>query len=302
MKTPKSLAIRLAILVFTIALTSLAIWHFPLSENSDSLTENPDEIIPPFNSSGSASSSFRYSFNSEGTLNETGAPEKSSSPYWWLDSGGELIIEEGVGKTIQGEVSFLSKWGLAYRRSNSRDTDRGAHPQNVFRLLTKSSWQNFTQQIYFKITKVNFSESEYRNQSNGVLLMNRYLDSNNLYYAGLRVDGASVIKKKKAGIYYTLAYQPAFTAEAAYDAWTNPNLLPGHRWLGIKAEIKNNLDNTVSIRLYADKNQTGVWTLILEAKDDGLSFGGPALLAGGLAGIRTDFMNVEFENYEIFAI
>ena len=39
-----------------------------------------------------------------------------------------------------------------------------------------------------------------------MLLFNRYQDGQTLYYGGVRVDGAAVIKKKLAGVYTTLAY------------------------------------------------------------------------------------------------
>jgi hypothetical protein len=41
---------------------------------------------------------------------------------------------------------------------------------------------------------------------------------------------------------------------------------------------------------------------VAEAKDDGKTFGGAAILNEGYAGIRTDFMDVEFDDYKIEVI
>ena len=58
-------------------------------------------------------------------------------------------------------------------------------------------------------------------------------------------------------------------------------------------------NGTVSIKLYADKGKTGIWTLVVEAIDDGSSFGGAVLGSSGNVGIRTDFMDVEFDDYTV---
>src|SRR3989344_6750614 len=81
------------------------------------------------------SSPFHYSFSSDGILQETGSQQESSSPYWWLNSGAKLIISNGTGKTIQKELGSNDKWRLLYLYSNPIDTDKGYHPQNIFRLI-----------------------------------------------------------------------------------------------------------------------------------------------------------------------
>jgi len=55
----------------------------------------------------------------------------------------------------------------------------------------------------------------------------------------------------------------------------------------------------VNIKLFIDRNKNGKWELILETKDDGKSFGGGAILNEGYAGLRTDFMDAEFDDYKI---
>ena len=246
-------------------------------------------------------SPFNYTFKIDGVLDEAGKMDDSSSPYFWLNSGGRFILKDGIGKTVQGELNKFNKWRLAYYASNPIDTDDGYHPQNILRLVTRSKWQNFNQEIYYRITKDNLSASPNRNASNGLLLFNRYVDGDNLYYTGIRVDGTAVIKKKINGIYYTMSQKPIFNG-SKYDASINPSLLPKNVWIGLRGEVKTNSNGTVSIKLFMDNGKTGNWVLVAEARDDGKSYGGASILSEGYAGIRTDFMDVEFDDYRIVKI
>jgi hypothetical protein len=102
------------------------------------------------------------------------------------------------------------------------------------------------------------SDSEYRNESNGVLLFNRYKDGDNLYYSGIRVDGQAVIKKKIKGKYFTLVEKELFGKDGDYDRKSNPNLIPQGKWIGIKSVLKNE-GEAVDIKLYVDeKNKRGI--------------------------------------------
>jgi len=240
-------------------------------------------------------SPFTYYFSVAGTLSETGSLGESSSPYFWLNSGGQFTLEKGTGKTIQGELAEYSKWRVMYSKSSPVDTDNGYHPQNLFRFITRSKWQNFNQEIQFKVNKTNLSSSPERDAWSGVLMFLRYEDSDNLYYAGLRMDGKAVIKKKINGTYFTLAETPFFLGH--YNRDTNPTLIPQKTWLKIKTEIITNPNKSVTIRVYADKDGSGDLTLAVEGTDDGKSFGGPAILDSGHAGLRGDFMDLEFDNY-----
>lgn len=244
-------------------------------------------------------SSFIENFDLNFTVKEAGSIDTSSSPKWWLSSGGYLYSLNGEGSTIIGELPSVDPWRFAYYISNPIDTDNGYHPQNIFRLVEKNPWKNLRQEVYFKIKKNNLSESSNRNASNGLLLFSRYHDQYNLYYTGIRVDGYAVIKKKTNGVYYTLAYKPIFTTNNTYNKESNPNLIPQDTWIGIKSETVTNRDNTVSIKVYMDQNKTGNWTLIAEAVDNGKDYGGDAITTEGFAGIRTDFMDVLFDNYKI---
>ncbi|MBI2113125.1 MAG: hypothetical protein HYT50_00910 [Candidatus Wildermuthbacteria bacterium] len=240
----------------------------------------------------SALSTYFYSFNFPGKLQEASSLFASSSPYWWVNSGAYLDIYAGRGHTQQGSLPFLDPWRVLYAKNNPADTDQGYHPQNIFRLIGKSKWQNASQEAFFLVAKDNLSQSSNRNASNGILLLNRYQDGNNLYYAGVRVDGAAVIKKKQNGAYTTLSYVKG-VYPGTYDRTSNPNLLPKNKWIGIKSETQNNADGSLTIRLYIDKGWTGSWELVAQATDTR-----NPITSAGYGGIRTDFMDAAFENYQ----
>jgi len=266
---------------------------FFLPHNNSSLFAAATAPVGPY---------FHYNFNTNGILDEAGSMQESWSPYWWVNSGAQLILQNGVGKTIQGEIGAFSPWRLHYSLYNPLDTDNGYRPQNIFRLVTRSTWQNLDQRIRFQITKINMSDSLERGGWSGILLFNRYVDGDNLYYAGIRADGYAVIKKKKQGDYYTLAHEPVYRADAGYERNTNPNLIPGKQWIGLRSVVQDNDNGTVDIRVYVDRNDTGAWELAAQAIDDGVRYGGAAITQKGYAGIRTDFMDIEFDDYKAMAI
>lgn len=247
-------------------------------------------------------SSFYENFDTEFTITEEGRLNYSKNQGWWLNSGAYVYSSQGEGQTISGELPTIDPWRFAYYVSNPLDTDNGYHPQNIFRLVEKNIWKNYKQEVNFKIIKNNLSNSPNRNASNGLLLFNRYQDQNNLYYTGIRVDGYAVIKKKINGRYYTMAYNSIFKNEKEYNRDSNPNLLPLDSWIGVKSEVITKNDNTVNIKVYVDRDKTGNWILVAEANDNGKEYGGDAIIHGGLAGIRTDFMDVIFDDYKIISI
>lgn len=240
---------------------------------------------------------FIFKFDSKEELQEAGSMEKTQSPYWWLNSGGIFYSDSGIGKTIQKELVADNFWRELYNKNNPRDTDNGFHPQNIFRLVTRGSWKTFQQDGYFRVVANNLSKSRYRNSSNGLLFFNRYLDGDNLYYTGVRVDGFAVIKKKIKGKYYTLAYNQIYPGK--YDREKNPNLLPHNQWIGLRSEVLTIDDNSVSIKLYVDRERSGNWELVAEAVDEGKKYGKGPFMDAGHGGIRTDFMDVEFDDYRI---
>lgn len=236
---------------------------------------------------------FLYVFNTDGKLEETGKIEYSTSPYFWISSGGFLTIKGGLGMTNQGDL-LSGKWHDAYLKSSPIDTDQGRHPQNIFRMPTRSKWVDLQQEISFTIRKTNLSSSPNRGASNGLFFMARYLDQNNLYYLGARVDGCAVIKKKYKGIYETLCYKKIWSG--TYGSKTMPNLLPADMPIVLRAQVKNLSDGSVSLKL-SRKNFDGTFSEIASASDPR-----PGLTTAGYAGIRTDFMDTEFDNYILSAV
>jgi hypothetical protein len=246
--------------------------------------------------------SFDYHFNSQGVLKETGLLGESTSPYWWVNSGGALLIDGETGSTMTGTAPLANLWRVLYAASNPIDTDNGTHPQNIFRLVTRSSWRNVQQEAMFYILQDNLSASPNRNASNGLLLMNRYADAGQtLYYAGIRVDGTAVIKKKYKGAYYTMAQKALFpgTYSGSRD---NKNLIPHNEWIGLRSEVVTNSNGGVTIDFYMKRAGETSWTKLLEATDNGQYGKTPPITAGGYAGIRTDFMDVKFEEYKLNTI
>ncbi|MCL4529784.1 MAG: hypothetical protein M1282_10255, partial [Chloroflexi bacterium] len=197
------------------------LWYMQTTTPSSSTgtSRTPPSNVPTLTASATGTAAapaepqangISYTFNVPGILYEAGAAPRTTSPYWWVDSGAALVIENGIGHTILGALPADDPWRMRYDKNNPVDTDNGYHPQNIFRLVTNGSWMNYTEECYFKIVATNLSASPNRNQSNGLLLFNRYEDHNDLYYAGIRVDGTSVIKKKIGSIYYTMAQNPLF--------------------------------------------------------------------------------------------
>ncbi len=240
-------------------------------------------------------------FNFDGTraVTEAGEMEESGDSYWWLNSGAFLYIDNGAARTVSGELPFLSYWRILYAKTSGVDTDRGYHPQNLFRLVSRSDWEDVSMTAYFRIDRDNLSASPNRNASNGLLLMTRYHDGDNLYYAGIRVDGNAIIKKKIGGTYFTLAEKKIFAG--TYDHDKNPSLLPIHEWVGLRSITKNNPDGTVTVTLLMDLKSTGEWKEIASAVDSGKELGGAPHLAAGHIGIRTDFMDVSFREVSVAA-
>ena len=226
--------------------------------------------------------------------------DESRSQYWWLSSGGSLILQNGQGMTLHGEQEEGSALQEHYATYNNEHSDGGLHPQNIFRLVTRSMWKNFSQEIYVKMDEINMSDSSDRDGSDGVLLFNRYQDQDTLYYTGIRVDGSAVIKKKYEGTYTTLAIESLFqTGSSSYDRDTNPNFIPGKTWMGIRSVVTSLENGNVQIQLYVDQNASGNWQLIAQAIDDGTK-GGPVISSAGYGGVRMDYMDATMDNYYIY--
>ena len=241
------------------------------------------------------SSPFVYLFNKSGFLEETGEAANTKSPYWWLNSGGRLEISTSTGSTMLGDAPSNDRWRKAYAVSNPIDTDQGLHPQNLFRLVTRSMWGNARQEVELYVVADNLSQSPNRNASNGLYLMSRYIDGDTLYYAGLRVDGMATIKKKYRGIYYTLAEAAVF--HGTYDKNKSPSLLPHNMWISLRVDTYR-INGGIIIKLFMKHESDSKWKELVEATDHG-QYGTPPIEESGRNGIRTDFMDVEFKSYRM---
>lgn len=226
--------------------------------------------------------------------------ENNPDPDWWVSSGAYFAIKDRVGSTVKGELAEDDRFRQLYSKSNPVDTDGGKRPQNIFRLVTQKSWKSYMQQVYFRIDGTNLTDSPNRNQSNGILFFVGYKNKDYLYYAGLRVDGTAVIKKKmgSVGDYHTLDQRRITDGEYDRDSAENANRLPAGKWTGLRASREVAADGTVRIRLWMDADSTGNWKLVAEAVDDGTKYGAPFNEEGN-GGIRTDFMDVSFHSFAV---
>ncbi len=266
--------------IFLLGALALVVALFPYKSN---LTKNTAEA---------AAASFTYSCSMDGTLKEAGAMSQTTSPYWWLNSGAYMNLSGGICKTSYAELPSTDYWRVLYNQTSAVDTDNGYHPQNLFRLVTKSTWGGtVTQQVRFNMSKLNLSASDQRNAWSGVLLFNRYQSGQTLYYAGIRDDGHAVIKSKKNGTYVTLKEVPVFPG--TYNRDTNPTLLPFNKWMKIKTVVSD-VSGGVKIDLYLDKDDNNTWTLVASATDTN-----NPITSAGYAGIRTDFRDVMFDDYKV---
>src|SRR6185436_13820912 len=107
------------------------------------------------------------SFNNNGTLEESYPMSASTSPYYWVNSGGRLICTNGVGQTVFGALPTNDKWRLAYAISNPLDTGTGYYPQNIFRLITRSTWHNVSQELMFNINSIVMTDTPNRDGYSG---------------------------------------------------------------------------------------------------------------------------------------
>lgn len=233
--------------------------------------------------------SMHYRFAVDGNLRETGSMGESSSPYWWLNSGGFLTLKGGTGMTAHGTVPLVNTWRTLYAKANPLDTDNGTHPQNLLRLVSRSTWDDVRVEASYRVNASHYSASPNRNASNGLLLMSRYQGGDTLYYAGIRVDGKAVIKKKKDGVYTTLASKQIFPG--SYSDGGKTNLIPHHTWITLRSQTVTNPDGSVTIALSMKKAGESSFTQILETKDRSNPITG-----SGHIGLRTDFMDVEFDD------
>jgi hypothetical protein len=241
---------------------------------------------------------FREDFEQDKIIEEASNMEESEDTNWWLNSGAQFFVNNGEGRTIFNRLEIEDEWRVQYEDYNSRETSGGFRPQNIFRLITRARWQNLEQECYFKIKFYELSADKHRAASNGILLLNRYKDEDNLYYTGLRVDGTVVVKKKYKKEYYTMGQEKVLKGK--YNRDNKPNLISENEWVGVRSRVETLDDDKVQIKVFVNfERGSDDWREVLSVVDDGVTYGGPAILGDGYAGIRTDFMDVEFDDYKI---
>ena len=54
-------------------------------------------------------SPYLYNFNQSGILQETSIFNESTSPYWWINGGGQFEIYNGLGRTMPGDLGEYDK-------------------------------------------------------------------------------------------------------------------------------------------------------------------------------------------------
>lgn len=246
-------------------------------------------------SAGSSLAAGIYGLSSNTTVQETGSMSTSKSSLWWLSSGAYFVLRDGIGRSSAGMLGANDPWRLTYAKTNPVDTENGYRPQNIFRLLTRTEWNNFTQEAQVKMTAYNKTASPNRNASNGIQFMNRFKTDGSAYYTAIRVDGKAVIKKKVDGKYYTLGQ--ATVLPGTYNQTSNPNLIPLNTWIGLRSVVQDNSNGSVTIKVYVDRYNNGDWKLAVQATDNGTR--GRTLKGKGYAGIRSDFSDIQFRAYRL---
>ena len=232
---------------------------------------------------------WTYTFGSSGTLNQTVSADTSGSAYWWVANGGQLLVSNGVGKTMQGDATSANPWYTIYAKSLAVTSDNGKHPQNTFAALLRTPTLDTDQSIAVQINKDNLANTANRKPYNGIHLISRWQNDGNYYFAGLRADGHAVIKKKVGNAYYTLAEKSAFPG--TYNSTTNPNLLPKNTWMNVRMITSTDASGSVHVQLYLNQ------TLMLDTTDNGAR--GATIKTEGLTGIRSDFMDMLMDNYKL---
>ena len=114
---------------------------------------------------------WTYTFGSSGTLNQTVSADTSGSAYWWVANGGQLLVSNGVGKTMQGDATSANPWYTIYAKSLAVTSDNGKHPQNTFAALLRTPTLDTDQSIAVQINKDNLANTANRKPYNGLPLI-----------------------------------------------------------------------------------------------------------------------------------
>ena len=227
-----------------------------------------------------SSESSKSGYSGNGDIVEESPAIENTHAIWWLQSGGYIENIDGVWRSIQGELSSHDKWRKIYLRKNPLDSDNGYRPQNILRLFSDQGFLAPEQDVSIHITRDNISESPNRNASSGIFLISKFLDQDNFYLAGITRDGTAVVKKKLNGKYIILAENKIMET------------FPESMTISLKCSL-HHAGSALTIRLYGKLDGGGDWQLLADAVDNS-PHGGK-----GLAGLRSDFFDTEFSEYQI---
>jgi hypothetical protein len=246
----------------------------------------------------SSAGAFEETFDRDTVIEEAPRAAVSRNPRWWVSAGGRVTFAEGTAYTIQGSLPPWDPWARAYARTKPVDTEQGRRPQNVFRMVTRETGRTFRQRVSVRIRSTNLAASTERGPFSGIFLESRFLNDNNFYVAGLRFDGQAVIKKRREAEAFTVAIAPVYPG--TYDRQSNPNLLPQNRWFSIRSTI-HDVPGGVRILLEIHDPALGPdWIPVLDVLDGPGGADGRPVVGAGSAGIRTDFMDVQLDDYLVF--
>lgn len=266
------------------------------SETSQSSSKIEASYNPPL-ANGLITNEFAY-WNK-------GNPSAKTTPDWQMSSG-SLFARRGVFWTGNTDSCSNSPRGPNATSSNCTDS-------NVFRLNTVKTFAgNLAISIAVK-QNVNIHDASCNEHNfcwNGTHVWLRYLSQYNLYYASVnRADGQVVIKRKvpcgpsDSGTYFVLG------SYVRHDFATGV-------WNHYTVTVQTNADQSVTIKLFDDSlsstrpivsgtDHGGInpnWSPKCTVAGHYASANYPPITAPGSIGIRGDFANFEFKQFQVTSL
>lgn len=230
-------------------------------------------------------------------LLEASRERESDDSEWWLRSGGRVLLDGDGFSTVHGALESEDVMRVRYGRYSSEVTDNGYHPQNVFKLQSRDELENLQQELTATIDAVNLYNAENVHPWNGLSLISRRQDSQNYYFAEVRMDGKAVIKRAHDGSYTTLASEQVFEGE--YDALERPNLLPIGAEFSINSTTVTQESGSVELAISLDIDSDGDVDEEVTAIDDGSAYDGTPITEAGTYGVYSDYMDVHATQYDV---
>lgn len=232
-----------------------------------------------------------------GGLQEADQERLSDSNEWWLEAGGLVHITDTGFKTLHGPVADDNQMRLKYAEYSSRVSDNGYHPQNSFRLYNRNSAENKHQEMTATVDADNLYNRDNVQPWNGLSQVMRFQDSDDYYFAEIRMDGKAVIKRVHDGLFTTLAAEKIFPGE--YDAMENHNLIPLNTPIHMTSDITTTDDGNVEITFTVDVENDGNVEGQLSVVDDGSRYANDPLTKSGKSGVYSDYMEMTVTDYSV---